>query len=332
MSTFSYKSGGRTSRYISDYRDVEVGDLNVSYTLEDWWEDLDQTITIAETSIVSNNYGNISTYGSYGIACLVKGSGAVNDNQVANGTILIVGGKGPLKFSGSATAFPISVPYTSINCFGTGANRYCVYSYESGVVSDTVGLHGPSTVQVLGPRTIGSFISVRDHQKLFRFTNADESRTYVYNGNIVDEFFTEDYGLITNSHNTTENYGNITDLDQVTRYDYGYIWRLRTERSFGFVKKVGEAQARATNAWVGEGKITIFSEQKGANFYGYIVDGKVRCFGTAGEEYSPAPKGQGNLLLSGKLLESFDPAGEQLGGTLFAFSGASESLTVNPQE
>ena len=132
-------------------------------------------------------------------------------------------------------------------------------------------MHGPSTVLVLGPRTIGSFTSVRDHQKLFRFTNADESRTYQYNGSIVDEFLTVDYGLITNSQTNTENYGNITDLDQVTRYDYGYIWRLRTERPFGFVKTVGEAQARATNAWVGEGKITIFSEQKGVNFYGYIL-------------------------------------------------------------
>ena len=335
MSTFSYKSGGRTSRYLSDYRDQTVGSLNVSYTLDDWWEDLDQTITIAETSVVANNYGNISQYGSKGIACRVKGSGAVNDNQVSSGTILIVGGKGPLRFSGSATAFPINVPYTSINCYGTGASRYCIYSYESGVVSDTVGLHGPSTVLVLGPRTIGSFTSVRDHQKLFRFTNADESRTYQYNGSIVDEFLTVDYGLITNSQTNTENYGNITDLDQVTRYDYGYIWRLRTERPFGFVKTVGEAQARATNAWVGEGKITIFSEQKGVNFYGYIVDGKVRSFqvlGTADANYSPAPKGRGIIPLSGTVLESFDPAGEFLGGTLFTFSGASESATFNPQE
>ena len=331
MSTFSYKSGGRSSRYLSDYRDQTVGSLNVSYTIDDWWEELDQTITIAETSVAANNYGNISQYGSHGIACRVKGSGAVNDNQVSSGTILIVGGKGPLRFSGTARAFPINVPYTSINCSG----GICVYSYESGVVSDTVGLHGPSTVLVLGNRTIGSFTSVRDHQSLFRFNNVDESRTYVYDANVVDEWYELDYGLITNSHTTTEDNGNITDLDQVTRHDYGYIWRLRTERAFGFVKTVGEAQARATNAWVGEGKITIFSKQKGANFYGYIVDGKVRSFqvlGTADANYSPAPKGRGIIPLSGNVLESFDPAGEFLGGTLFAFAGAAESATFNPQE
>ena len=380
MSTFSYKSGGRTSRYLSDYRDQTVGSLNVSYTLEDWWEDLDQTITIAETSVVSNNYGKISQYGSYGIACRVKGSGASNNNQVANGTILIVGGRKPLKFSGSARAFPINVPYTNINCTG----GVCIYSYESGVVSDTVGLHGPSTVLDLGKRTIGSFITVRDHQKLFRFTNADESRTYVYNGNIVDEFLTEDYGLIIQQYtnqtctnvqgvisntppgNTTAasgctkvapgttltiapantytvpsqvaqpttslDYGNITDLDQVTRYDYGYIWRLRTERPYGFVKKVGEAQAKATNAWVGEGRLTIFNEQRQIKFYGYIVDGKVRCFGTADANYSPAPKGRGIIPLSGNVLESFEPAPIRAGGTLFAFSGAAESATFNPDE
>ena len=328
MTTFSYKSGGRSSRYISDYRDQTVGSLNVSYTIDDWWEELDQTITIAETSVAANNYGNISKYGSYGIACRVKGNGAVNNDQVSVGTILIVGGKGPLRFSGSARAFPINVPYTSINCTG----GICIYSYESGVVSDTVGLHGPSTIVDLGNRTIGSFTSVRDHQSLFRFNNADESRTYVYDANVVDEWYELDYGLITNSHTITEDHGNITDLDQVTRHDYGYIWRLRTERAFGFVKTVGEAQARATNAWVGEGKITIFSKQKGLNVYGWIVDGKVRCTGTADEEYSPAHKGQGNLRLFGKSLEAFDPAGEQLGGTLFAFSGAAESLTFNPQE
>ena len=331
MSTFSYKSGGRSSRYLSDYRDQTVGSLNVSYTIDDWWEELDQTITIAETSVTANNYGNISQYGSHGIACRVKGSGAVNDNQVSSGTILIVGGKGPLRFSGTARAFPINVPYTSINCSG----GICVYSYESGVVSDTVGLHGPSTVLTLGNRTIGSFTSVRDHQSLFRFNNVDESRTYVYDANVVDEWYELDYGLITNSHTTTEDNGNITDLDQVTRHDYGYIWRLRTERAFGFVKTVGEAQARATNAWVGEGKITIFSKQKGANFYGYIVDGKVRSFqvlGTADANYSPAPKGRGIIPLSGNVLESFDPAGEFLGGTLFAFAGAAESATFNPQE
>ena len=55
MSTFSYKSGGRSSRYLSDYRDQTVGSLNVSYTIDDWWEELDQTITIAETSVVANN-------------------------------------------------------------------------------------------------------------------------------------------------------------------------------------------------------------------------------------------------------------------------------------
>ena len=144
MSTFSYKSGGRTSRYLSDYRDQTVGSLNVSYTLDDWWEDLDQTITIAETSVVSNNYGNISQYGSYGIACRVKGSGAVNDNQVSSGTILIVGGKGPLKFSGSATCFAKQVPITNINCNG----GICVYSYEAGNVSETVGQHGPSVINL----------------------------------------------------------------------------------------------------------------------------------------------------------------------------------------
>ena len=38
------------------------------------------------------------------------------------------------------------------------------------------------------------------------------------------------------------------------------------------------------------------------------------------------------LIYSAKPPEIFDPAGEFLGGTLFTFSGASESATFNPQE
>ena len=51
MTIFSYKSGGRVSRYLSDYRDLTVGDLNVSFNLEDWWEDLDQLeVTVSDLS------------------------------------------------------------------------------------------------------------------------------------------------------------------------------------------------------------------------------------------------------------------------------------------
>ena len=127
----------------------------------------------------------------------------------------------------------------------------------------------------------------------------------------------------------------VTGLDQVTSVDHGFIWRLGQVRSFGFVKTVGEAQAKATNAWVGEGKITIFSKQKGANFYKWITDGKVRSFqvlGTVDVTFSPSPSGRGILPLQGNCSEVWIPSVFPGSGSLKKFSGAAESLTFNPLE
>ena len=123
MANFSYKSGGRVSRYLSDYRDLTVGDLNVSYTLEDWWEDTKQTQRIEEIT-----YGTVGQYGSYGIGSQVKGSGASNDNQVATGGIFVVGDRGRHHLSGAATTFAKFMPLTNITCVG----GICIYSYEAG--------------------------------------------------------------------------------------------------------------------------------------------------------------------------------------------------------
>ena len=328
MTIFSYKSGGRVSRYLSDYRDLTVGDLNVSFNLEDWWEDIKQTQRIEEVT-----YGTVGDYGSYGIGSQAKGSNVGNDTQIATGGIFVVGDRGNFRFGGTATTFAKSMPITSINCFGTGANRYCVYSFESGAESETVGQHGTNTITQLGPRTIGSFTNVRGHStSILKFIGAAEARSYVYDADIFDPWVEIDYGLITANAGSTEDNGLITGLDQVTTVDHGFIWRLGQERSFGFVKTVGEAQAKATNAWVGEGKITIFSKQKGANFYGYIVDGKVRCTGTADVTFSPAPKGRGILPLRGSCGEIWIPKSYPGSGLFSTFSGAAESVTWNPEE
>ena len=234
-----------------------------------------------------------------------------------------------LRYRGGASVTYFDSPITAIVC----SNGICVYSYEAGNESETISQHGPSTVDYLGLRTIASFSSVRGHAtRVLKFIGAAESRSYIYDATIFDPWVEIDYGLITANAGSTEDNGLVTGLDQVTTVDHGFIWRLGQERSFGFVKTVGEAQAKATNAWVGEGKITIFSKQKGANFYGYIVDGKVRCTGTADVTFSPAPKGRGILPLRGSCGEIWIPKSYPGSGLFSTFSGAAESATWNPEE
>ena len=229
---YSYHSNGRISRSIGDYRDTVISDLS-NYQLHKWWEEQIQTITIEETSVVAKNYGNISQYGSYGIGSRTKGLGVGADNQVATGGILVVGNRGNKKLSGSATTFAKFMPITNITCIG----GICIYSYESGNRSETVGQHGPSVINAgIGARRIDSFQFVFDTwQSISRFTGAAECRVYNYQPDIVEDYNELDYGLITSNHTATIDNGLITHLDSVTIEDRGHILdRYRTR--FGFKK------------------------------------------------------------------------------------------------
>ena len=327
MTFFSYKSGGRVSRYLSDYRDRTVGDFNTSFTLEDWWEDTKQTQRIEEVT-----YGTVGQYGSYGIGSQVKGSGVGNDTQIATGGIFVVGSRGPFRVSGSAEAFPVLRPNTNIYCGG----GICIYSYESGNVSETVGQYGSSVINAgVGARRIDSFQFVFDTwQSISRFTGAAECRSYIYEPGIVEEFNELDYGLITANAGTTLNYGNISEVHGSGEVDHGYVRHTTERRRFGFKKVIGEAQAKATNAWVGSGRIRKFGSQVSPAIYGYIVDGKVRSFtvlGTADVDFSPAEYGRGVLPLRGTVTEEFC-TGFIGSGSLKKFSGLAESVTWNPEE
>ena len=188
MTNFSYKSGGRVSRYLSDYRDRTVGDFNTSFTLEDWWEDTKQTQRIEEVT-----YGTVGDYGSYGIGSQVKGSNVGNDTQIATGGIFVVGDRGNFKFGGTATTFAKFMPLTNITCIG----GICIYSYEAGNRSETVGQHGSSVINAgIGARRIDSFQFVFDTwQSISRFTGAAECRVYNYQPDIVEDYSELDYGF-----------------------------------------------------------------------------------------------------------------------------------------
>jgi len=326
MTNFSYKSGGRVSRYLSDYRDMTVGTLNVSYKLEDWWEDTKQTQRIEEIT-----YGTVGQYGSYGIGSQVKGSGGANDTQIATGGIFVVGDRGNFRFSGAATCFAKSVPITSITCSG----GVCIYSYEAGNVSETVGQHGSSVINAgIGARRIDSFQFVFDTWKsIVRFVGAAECRVYNYtDSDFVEEFNELDYGLITANAGTTLNYGNISDVHGSGEVNHGYIRHTTERRRFGFKKIIGQAQARATNAWRGSGRIRKFGREESPLLWKWIADGKVRISGTA-EESIPRRFGSegGSLRLDGTCVPVITAitTGD---GNLRKFGGSAESATFNPDE
>ncbi len=231
------------------------------------------------------------------------------------------------RYGSGATYEFYDSPITSIVCQG----GICVYSYEAGNESETVQQHGASTLLFLGPRRISSFQTVKGKRTgLFRFTSAEESRTWVYYPGL-DLVYTEiDWGSITANAGTTSDHGLVTKLT-ATPVDYGRIIYVTTQEAFGFKKVIGEAQARATNAWVGEGRLVSFGRQTSPAIYGWITDGKVRLSGTADVDFSPALSGRGILPLRGDATIGI-AAGITGSGSLKKFLGSAESITYNPDE
>ena len=153
---YNYKSSGILSRIIFEHKDETIASQsNTVVTEYNYKQALTQRIEQA-------NYGSVGTYGSEGIGY---------NTTDGKGGILIVGERGTSFLSGSATCFAKLMPITNISC----NNGICVYSYEAGNVSETVGLHGPSTINFLGARRIDSFQFVFDTwQSISRFVGAAE--------------------------------------------------------------------------------------------------------------------------------------------------------------
>ena len=123
------------------------------------------------------------------------------------------------------------------------------------------------------------------------------SFSYVYEPSIIDLYLEIDYGSITATATTTNNNGQVADLN-ATLVDHGRIYYVTNVESFGFSKTLNEASWKATSAWVGEGSLIAFGRQSSPAVYGAITDGKVRSLqGTADVDYSPASYGRGILPL-----------------------------------
>jgi len=232
-----------------------------------------------------------------------------------------------LKYGGGASIDFYDSPITAIVCQG----GICIFSYEGGNKSETVGQHGPSTISFLGARRISSFqTNVGNRTEIFKFISATESRAYIYKPDIVEDYSELDFGLITANAGSAVDNGLITQLNGVTIEDRGHIlhgWRRR----FGFKKVIGEAQAKATNAWIGSGRLVSFGRQVSPAVWGAIADGKVRIFGSADASFTTSGAGGGLTPLSGTAIIGIGIGviGE---GSLKKFSGAAESATWNPDE
>tara|TARA_B100000902_G_scaffold378409_1_gene411633 strand:+ start:2838 stop:9035 length:6198 start_codon:yes stop_codon:yes gene_type:complete len=199
-----------------------------------------------------------------------------------------------------------------------------IYTFTSGIESESVGQYSNFILSSLATRTIGSF-TVRTARGLFGFISSEESVSYCYEPSVIDRYIELDYGLITVNNTTSINNGNITNRN-ATQVDYGRIIYVTNVESFGFVKVVSEASWKATQAYQGSGNIGLFGKEQSPAFYNYITDGKVRCSGNADPAFSPATESRGGLSLHGN-----SPIGITAittgGGQIFSGGLKSESRT-----
>jgi len=198
-----------------------------------------------------------------------------------------------------------------------------VFSFISGIESQTVGQYSSFTLSSLATRQIQSFTKA-DARGLFGFISSEESVSYCYEPSVIDRYFELDYGLITANHTTSINNGSITDKNR-TLEDYGRIYYVTNVESFGFVKVVDGASWKATNSYEGLGIAFTFGRQTSPTVYGYITDGKVRCSGTADPAFSPVVNGRGGPSVHGDGAIGIT-AITSGSGNLFTFANAEDSF------
>ena len=172
-----------------------------------------------------------------------------------------------------------------------------VFSFISGIESQTVGQYSSFTLSSLATRQIQSFTKA-DARGLFGFISSEESVSYCYEPSIIDRYVELDYGLITVNHTASIDSGSITEKNR-TLEDYGRIYYVTNVESFGFVKLVDGASWKATQAYQGSGNLGLFGKEQSPAFYNWITDGKVRIFGKSDPAFSPVVNGRGGPSVHG---------------------------------
>ncbi len=72
-----------------------------------------------------------------------------------------------------------------------------IYTFTSGIESESVGQYSNYLLSSLATRTIGSF-TIRTARGLFGFISSDEKRTYAYHPAVIDLYTEVDYGFLVN--------------------------------------------------------------------------------------------------------------------------------------
>ena len=201
-----------------------------------------------------------------------------------------------------------------------------VFSFTSGIESQTVGQYSSFVLSSLATRQIQSFTKA-DARGLFGFISSEESVSYCYEPSVIDRYFELDYGLITTNHTASIDNGSITEKNR-TLEDYGRIYYVTNVESFGFVKIVDGASWKATQAYQGSGNLGLFGKEQSPAFYNWITDGKVRIFGKSDPAFSPVVNGRGGPSVHGDSAIGIT-AITSGSGNLFTLSSVTERNTYD---
>lgn len=163
--------------------------------------------------------------------------------------------------------------------------------------------------------------------RVFNFIGeAEESRTYQYDQDDDIDFGSDDWGFLTEPVLRSENYGLITDLQDIPVWDYSNIedWGLITEDT--------------TTKVYGRGRFSGSGEEKFifATYEGSVGNKQPRLLGTAKDYATPKINGVGKISLEGtprvqirmhyKADGGYDFYPQRFrGGSLFGFSSTTET-------
>jgi hypothetical protein len=155
---------------------------------------------------------------------------------------------------------------------------------------------------------------------------AEESRTYQYDQDDDVDFGSDDWGFLTEPVLRSENYGLITDLQDIPVWDYSNIedWGLITENT--------------TNKVYGRGRFSSSVEERFifATYEGSVGDKQPRLLGTAKDYSTPKINGVGEISIEGtprvqirmhyKADGGWDFYPQRFrGGSLFGFDSSTET-------
>ena len=312
---YNYKSSGILSKIIFEHKDETVASQsNTVVTEYNYKQALTQRVEEA-------NYGTIGTYGSEGIG---------SNTTDGRGGILIVGEAGRTFIDGSAVCNHV-IAHTGTNTYvGSGSTTISGAATGTRYIPYIINNIGSGSIYLSGEADLIYRVRYFGTGNLFTSGGSAECSVRVYKPDIVEDYNELDYGSITDNHTNTIDNGLVSELGAVTIERRGHILN-RTQTRFGFKKVIGEAQAKATNAWIGEGSLISFGAQDSPAIYGYITDGKVRIFGSADSTFTTTKLGGGLTPLSGTAITNIAPSisGD---GSFKKFGGSAESATFNPQE